>query len=143
MSDEASELDSTNDEEIVEQMEEARDKLGEGIDRLSEDMRQVFDWQAYVRSAPLTSVGIAAALGYLLAPAIRSAPAAAPVQYGPAKSSEGGIVNTLVSLAFGTAMRFGTGYLTEWLMPQANSLHNEKPAASAGRPDDQPPDLGY
>lgn len=60
------------EEGILEEMDRVRGDLGGGIDRLTVQMRNLVDWQSYVRSAPLTSVAIAATAGYLIAPAIRS-----------------------------------------------------------------------
>jgi len=151
MSGDASDLDNADDEfveqGIVDEMDEVRSKLGGGIDRLSEDMRQVFDWQAYVRSAPLTSVGIAAAVGYLFAPALRSRSAPQPVQTAPANSS-GGILGTLSSLAFGSILRIATGYVTEILTSNSTSPPEKEPprargtSEATGSPADQTLDLG-
>lgn len=60
------------EEGILEEMDRVRGDLGGGIDRLTVQMRNLVDWQSYVRSAPLASVAIAATAGYLIAPAIRS-----------------------------------------------------------------------
>jgi len=138
MSGDASDLNDLSDEgmaeeEIVHEMDEVRDKLGGEIDRLGDDMRNVFDWQSYVRSAPLTSIGIAAVAGYLLAPAIRSRPVPQPIQLAPEKS--GGLFESLTSLALSSLVRFGMGYVSELLMPQAAASPGEKRSAPVSSSD--------
>ena len=64
--------DDSSEEGILEEMDRVRGDLGGGIDRLGEQVRDMFDWQSYVRSAPLTTVVVAAAAGYLIAPAVIS-----------------------------------------------------------------------
>jgi len=141
MSDDLNDPDKV-DEEIVDQMDEVRSKLGDGIDRLNEDMKQVFDWQAYVRSAPLTSVGIAAALGYLLAPAIRSYPAP-QTSDAQQTSSGGGIFGMLTSMVSATLVKLATGYVTTMVSDQFNPPPTEEvPAHSPVSPPDQTLDLG-
>jgi hypothetical protein len=130
------------DEGILDEMDEVRSKLGDGIDRLNEDIKNVFDWQAYVRSAPLTSVGIAAAVGYLLAPAIRSYPAP---QTGDAhqSSSSGGIFGMLTSMVSATLVRLATGYVTTMVTDQLNPSGDEGvPTHPPVSPPDQTLDLG-
>src|SRR5688572_10159553 len=75
MSDINNDLPPGEEDRLVEQMGEVRGDLEGDIDRLGEEMQHLFDWQAYVRSAPLTSVGLAAAVGYLLAPSLGSSSA--------------------------------------------------------------------
>jgi len=137
MSGDASDLENVDDEGIADQMDEVRSKLGGGIERLNEDMRHVFDWQAYVRSAPLTSVGIAAAVGYLLAPAIiRSSRAPQTIQMNPS-DSQGGIFSTLSSLAFGSIVRVATGYVTDMLTSAPASPAKSEPSRAPGSPPEQ------
>lgn len=62
----------SSEDEILEEMDRVRGDLGGDIDKLGEQMRDMFDWQSYVRAAPLTSVAVVAAAGYLIAPAIIS-----------------------------------------------------------------------
>jgi hypothetical protein len=129
------------DEGILDQMDEVRSKLGDGIDRLNEDIKHVFDWQAYVRSAPLTSVGIAAAVGYLLAPAIRSYPA--PQTVGAQQSSSGGgIFGMLTSMVSATLVRLATGYVTTMVADQLNPSPDEGVPTPPVSPPDQTLDLG-
>jgi hypothetical protein len=120
---------NVGDEAILEQMDEVRGKLGGGIERLNEDVRNVFDWQSYVRAAPLTSVGIAVAVGYLLAPAIRSRPVQ---QFVPVDSSvkSGGIFSILTSLALTAATRVAGNYVTEMLSTPTSTVG---PAASGAQ----------
>lgn len=147
MSGDASEVENTGDEEILEQMDsvreqmdEVRGKLDGDIDRLSEGMKQVFDWQAYVRSAPLTSVGVAAAVGYLFAPAIRSRPLP---QAASAQASGGGIFGTIATLAVSAAVRFAMGYVTDIMTSTvAPDSRSENPKEFNASPGDDSLDLG-
>ena len=64
--------DDTSEDGILQEMDRVRGDLGGGIDRLGEQVRDMFDWQSYVRAAPLTTVVLTAAAGYLIAPAVIS-----------------------------------------------------------------------
>ncbi|MDB5392009.1 MAG: hypothetical protein JWM11_7655 [Planctomycetaceae bacterium] len=149
MSSDANDPGEAGEEEILEQMDQVReemdqvrDKLDGDIDRLNVDMRNVFDWQAYVRSAPLTSAGIAFAVGYLFAPAIRSRPVPQVAAVNPA-SSGGGIFGTLATLAVSAAVRFAAGYVTEMMTSTAApNPQRDVPDDYPGSPVDQTLDLG-
>jgi len=119
-----SELEDAGDEEILEQMDELRDKLDDSIDRFNEDVKHVFDWHAYVRSAPLTSAGVAVAVGYLFAPAIRSRSRPQP-DPTPPPSTNGGIFGALAALAVSAATRFALDYVTQMLSPSTPSAASE------------------
>lgn len=142
-------------EAIIDEMDQVRGQLGNGIDRLGEEMKHVFDWQAYVRSAPLTSVGIAVAVGYLFAPSLRSRPV---VQVVPGPTSEpqtasqgatsqgGGIFSYLASTAFAAVARIATAYVTDLLITPASdttaSNERSRPSRTGSSQSDPTPDLG-
>jgi hypothetical protein len=102
-----------------------RGNLNGEIENLGESVRTMFDWKAYVKSAPLTSVGIAVAVGYLFAPRIFSRKVSVvlpePVIPEPAQRT---IVQTLLGVALAGAARVGTAYVSDlvtrtWLHPDA------------------------
>lgn len=128
--------------EIIDEMDAVREKLGGGIDRLGDEMRNVFDWQSYVRSAPLTSVGIALAAGFLIAPAIRSRalpemalpPGSVPV--APPRSS--GIFGSITSIAFSTLSKMASSYLFDVILSNSQSGSSAMPGS--GDSPVRPPD---
>lgn len=134
------EIDDAGDEAILEQMDQVRGKLDNEIDRLNEGMQKVFDWQSYVKAAPLTSVGVAAAVGYFLAPAIRSRPI--HVNVPAPQKSEGGILSSISTLITSAAVRMAISYLTNRLTspaPDTVPQDNDGDAAPfRPGPDDQP-----
>lgn len=117
----------SSDDGLLEEMDRVRGDLGGGINKLGEQMRDMFDWQSYVRSAPLTSVAIAAAAGYLLAPRRRSNPVVVTTAPGTAAPTSliGGLFGSLMSVAMATATQAASLYvadlLTKDLMKQPDS----------------------
>ncbi|MDB5339273.1 MAG: hypothetical protein JWN70_4892 [Planctomycetaceae bacterium] len=107
--------DEAGENEIQEEMDRVRGDLGGGIDRLGEQVRTLFDWQSYVRAAPLTSVALAAAAGYLIAPPIRSSrryvtAAGEPMPSGPS------LFGTLSNVLIATATQAASAYIGDMLV---------------------------
>jgi len=143
-----------NQDGIIDEMDRLRGDLGGEINQLGDRVRTLFDWQAYVRSAPLTSVGVAFVAGYLLAPAIFSKRAGvsaydqpiAPGRFtgsGPSASSSGGIMGALWGAVSAGLTRAGSAYITDLLMREftgpSSSSAEEKPSPEHAQP---PFDIG-
>lgn len=118
--------DDAGENEIQEEMDRVRGDLGGGIDRLGEQVRTLFDWQSYIRAAPLTSVALAAAAGYLIAPPIRSSrrfvtAAGEPVPRGP--TLFGNLSNMLVA----TATQAASAYIGDMLVREIAAYSQSHP----------------
>jgi len=124
-----------NGDGIIDEMDRVRSDLGGEIDQLGVQMRSMFDWQAYVRSAPLTSAAAAVVLGILLAPRVRSRPVPVAAEgFGPASSGfGGGISGMLTSTVLGGLAKAGSVYLAELLTRQLKS-------SSLADDDSEPPE---
>lgn len=107
-----------NQDGIIDEMDRVRGDLDGEISELSESMRTVFDWKAYVRAAPLTSVGIAAVVGYLLAPRIFSRPVSVTLPEMPAPKSQGSIAKSLFGIVMAGVAKAGTVYVADMLSRQ-------------------------
>lgn len=119
-----------SDDGILEEMDRVRGDLGGGIDKLGEQMRDMFDWQSYVRAAPLTSVAIAAAAGYLLAPRLRSSPYTLT---GEASAASGpGIFGMIRNVLVATATQAASLYIGDLV---TRELAAYMPLAPAPAPD--------
>lgn len=107
----------SSDDGLVEEMDRVRGELGGGINKLGEQMREMFDWQSYVRSAPLTSVAVAAAAGFLIAP--RRSSTRVVVNATPdanlTGSMAGGIVCSIMNVIVATATQAASLYVADLL----------------------------
>jgi len=104
-----------NEDGIIDEMDRVRGDLDGEIEELGESMRSMVDWKAYVRSAPLTSVGIAAVLGYMLAPRIISRSVSVVMPPSESEKSHGGITQALFSIVMAGVAKAGTMYVTDLL----------------------------
>lgn len=107
----------SSDDGLLEEMDRVRGELGGGINKLGEQMREMFDWQSYVRSAPLTSVAVAAAAGFLIAPrrrATRLVVNATP-DTNLTGSMAGGIVGSIMNVIVATATQAASLYVADLL----------------------------
>lgn len=119
----SSDLDGdTNGDGIVDEMDRVRSNLGGDIDLLGDRMRKMMDWQSYVRSAPLTSVGAALLVGFLVAPRLRfgsshkSSSAGAPAPGTPsALTSEPSLSKLLTNVVLGGLAQAGSAYIGDLL----------------------------
>jgi hypothetical protein len=111
-----------DEDRIIEQMDEVRGELGGGIGRLGEEWQHLFDWRAYVRSAPLTSVVLAAAVGYLIVPRRTSSQSHVPGKTG------GGLFGSLMSAVTAAVAQAASVYMADLLTHQLNG----KPNTGAG-----------
>lgn len=129
-----------NQDGIIDEMDRVRGTLHGEIDNLGESMRKVFDWQAYVRAAPLTSVGVAATLGFLLAPRIfsRSTPSPMPVSTpGSASATPVNATPTLVSILMAGVARASSAYIADLLAKQfhhGETAHTPPPGTGPTQP---------
>ncbi len=128
-----------NQDGIIDEMDRVRGDLDGQINELGASMRNMFDWQAYVRSAPLASVGAALVVGYLLAPAVISRSAPAPAPAGSAGSSKTGITQSLVGMLVAGVARAGTAYIAEMLAHNLSTPEDSPAATAENRP---PFDMG-
>jgi len=143
-----------NQDGIIDEMDRLRGDLGGEINQLGDRVRTLFDWQAYVRSAPLTSVGVAVVAGYLLAPAIFSKRAGvsaydqpvAPGRFtgsGQKANSSGGVMSALWGAVTAGLTRAGSAYVTDLLMSKfaesSSSNAEQNPSSERARP---PFDIG-
>jgi len=105
-------------------MDRVRENLGGDIDELGERVKKMFDWQAYIRSAPLTSVAAAVVVGYLLTPAIRTRSvkvklndAIDPSLFQDSRANSAnqtpGLGSSLWALAMAAATRAGSAYVAD------------------------------
>lgn len=101
-----------NQDGIIDEMDRVRENLGGDIDELNVRVKSMFNWQAYVRSAPLTSAAAAVVLGYLLAPRLKSRPTVVLPQdvTGPATP---GLGSSLWTMMMGAAARAGSVYVAD------------------------------
>ena len=105
-----------NQDGIIDEMDRVRENLDGDINELGERMKTMFDWRAYVRSAPLTSVAAAVVAGYLLAPKIRSRKVVVKsIEPGalPETKQSSGLGGTLWGLAMAAATRAGSAYVAD------------------------------
>lgn len=132
-----------NQDGIIDEMDRVRGDLNSEITELNESMRTMFDWKAYVRSAPLTSVGIAAVVGYLLAPRIFSRSVSVTLPDMPAPKAQGSIGQSLFGMVMAGVARAGTVYIADMLSRQiATPEYPEKQSSSAGETSGPPFDVG-
>jgi len=144
----SSDLDSDlNQDGIIDEMDRVRENLGGDIEELGERVKKMFDWQAYIRSAPLTSVAAAVVVGYLLAPAIRTrsvrvklSDAIDPSAFQESRSNSAtqtpGLGSSLWALAMAAATRAGSAYVADLITRGMglNAATSDTPSA----PNDQP-----
>lgn len=132
-----------NQDGIIDEMDRVRGDLNSEITELNESMRTMFDWKAYVRSAPLTSVGIAAVVGYLLAPRIFSRSVSVTLPDMPPQKPQPSIGQSLFGMVMAGVARAGTVYIADMLSQQmATSESPDKQSSSAGENSGPPFDVG-
>jgi hypothetical protein len=123
-------------EDLQRDMAAIRRDLPEHVEDVVERARALADWRYYIRHYPWLSLGVAAALGYLLVPQRRrvirlDADTIAEwadrngVDWGKAKRSGrgGGVTQRLLETAARAAVGAGAGYLGR----QLNNLLNNGP----------------
>jgi hypothetical protein len=59
---------TTEADEIQREMRQIRVELGDNVQEIVANAKEVLDWQSYVKSYPWVAVGAAAFVGYLLVP---------------------------------------------------------------------------
>ncbi len=118
------------EEGILEEMDRVRGDLGGGIDRLTVQMRNLVDWQSYVRSAPLTSVAIAATAGYLIAPAIRSRRVRLATGEATAAPARTGMLGMLGNVVLATITQAASLYIGELLTRELTTYSPSSPTTT-------------
>jgi len=134
-------------EDILRQMAQIRVSLHHEMRNVVAGAEAAFDWRSYVRRQPLTCLGVAFALGYILMPghkrSVRATAKAAATEAAervresvveqiqtqtskPARS--GGIVKTVLLALTPVAVRFAQGYALQFL----ESALAPKPATRTG-----------
>lgn len=130
-----------NRDGIIDEMDRVRGDLDGEIDQLGESMRNIFDWKAYVRAAPLTSVGIAAVVGYLLAPRIFARPVSVTLPEIPSEKPQTSFGQSLFGIVMAGVARAGTVYIADLLSrqltpPEPPESRSAPAAATSGPPFD-------
>ncbi len=126
-----------NQDGIIDEMDRVRGDLDGQINELGASVRNMFDWQAYVRAAPLTSVGAAVVVGILLAPRIFSKSAivaAAPAPLGSASPTSSGIAQSLFGMVIAGAARAGSVYVADLLARNFTSSPDPQSATDSSEP---------
>ena len=119
-------------EQIQRRMEAVRCHLIDDADHVAQSARQMVDWQEYVRRYPWTSVGVAAAIGYLVVP--KRVEIISPdlntllelaknnklvVEANPAPQKRSGILDMMITLVGNAAVRGAMSYLSQQMSKQA------------------------
>ncbi|MES2793046.1 MAG: hypothetical protein V4719_25765 [Planctomycetota bacterium] len=112
----------SSEEGILEEMDRVRGDLGGGIDRLGEQMRGLFDWQTYIRSAPLTSVAIAAAAGYLIAPRLRPRSVLVTANGAVPQPASAGLFGTIGNIVAAAATQAASLYIGNLLTQELTAM---------------------
>jgi hypothetical protein len=131
-----------NGDGIIDEMDRVRGDLDGEINQLGKQMKNVFNWQAYVKSAPITSVIAAAFVGYLVAPRIRSRAAPAPTgsfnAYRNSNSAPSSIGGMLKSMVWSGLARAGSVYVAEMLTRGLDASHADSGNAGSTPESDEP-----
>ena len=119
-------MDTTKQaDELQGQMRQIRREMGDDVQGLVENARQLGDWHYYVRTYPWACLGLAAAAGYLIVPSklqvIQPDPKAL-VELAKARQisvsadfqpkASGGIANRLMNIAAGMIVQGGLALLS-------------------------------
>jgi hypothetical protein len=112
----------SSEEGILEEMDRVRGDLGGGIDRLGEQMRGLFDWQTYIRSAPLTSVAMAAAAGYLIAPRLRPRSVLTATNGVASQAASMGLFGTIGNIVVAAATQAASLYIGNLLTQELTAM---------------------
>lgn len=140
-------------EQIQAQMRGIRRDFRDNVKGMVANANQMFDWKSYVRSFPWVSVGVVAAVGYLLVPRRMKVIAydkAAIEQYlkenqlvvaPPEPPKRSSLIGALLPIVGGVALRFGTTYLTKIGADMLASLtyHHAQPPAYPPPVQNSPP----
>lgn len=130
-----------NQDGIIDEMDRVRGDLDCEIEDLSESMRSMLDWKAYVRAAPLTSVGVAAAVGYLLAPRIFARSVSVTLPEIPTQKPQDSLAQSLFGIVMAGVARAGTVFIADLLSrnlttPKSPETRPSSAAESHGPPFD-------
>jgi len=131
---------ATNDiDEIRRQMAQIRRELHEDVQEVVAGAEAVTDWRRYIRMYPWASVGIAAAIGYLIVPkrrrsvprdlarqadvaevreALSRSTRAEPEAKKTRKSLIGAGLGMLAPLAWRAVQNYAMAYLEQWIAQQ-------------------------
>lgn len=122
----------SSDDGILEEMDRVRGDLGGDIDKLGEQMRDLMDWQSYVRAAPLTTVALVAAAGYLIAPAVISRSPRLTLNGDPIAPSGPTFFGSIAGVITSAVSQAASLYLGNLLTQELSAHMSEPPYAGNG-----------
>lgn len=122
----------SSDDGILEEMDRVRGDLGGDINKLGEQMRDLMDWQSYVRAAPLTSVAVVAAAGYLIAPAVISRSTRLTLNGEPIASSGPTFLGSIAGVITSALSHAASLYLGKLLTQELSAHMSDSPYAGTG-----------
>jgi len=125
----------TNHDGIIDEMDRVRGDLGGDINGLNEQVRNMFDWKAYVRSAPLTSAAAVFCLGFLLAPRIGSRKT---VQLAAADARPAGFSGFLNTMIWSSLAKAGSVYVADWVTREFMGSPNGSDSTAVPREPNDP-----
>jgi hypothetical protein len=144
---------STDIEDIQRRMAQIRHEMHEDVRGAVQGAHSLTDWRSFVKGWPWLSVGLAAAVGYMLVPRRRPAPPIVTVtgathpsalrtvdigQRPPKASSFGFVLGLLAPVLVRAAQGYAAHYLESWLsshpMPLAGTGFGRPPDDGSSRP---------
>lgn len=117
-------------DEIRRQMAQIRVGLHHDVSGVVDTAERVMNWRAFLRNMPWLSIGLGFAAGYLIVPRKKApvpppAPeprpfffrsdAAPPPRTQPPEPEGGGVVSTIIGLAWPIALRAAQSYAAAWI----------------------------
>jgi hypothetical protein len=111
---------------LRQEMRTIRRELGDNVEELVEHAEQLMDWRYYVRRYPWASLGVAALVGYFVVPqrvvtlptddqTLSRLADRLPIHppTSQPKKQRSSMLNSLISMGTGLALRAATAYLTQ------------------------------